>query len=44
MINAFYNSYINKKLYYHPPNSFEMFGWILLIQKVLYKLKQSPLF
>ena len=43
MINAFCNSYINKELYYYPPNGFKMPGWILLLQKALYGLKQSPL-
>ena len=39
IINVFYNFYINKEFYCYPPVGFKMFGWILLLQKVLYGLK-----
>ena len=39
MVNAFYNSYINKEFYYYLFNDFKMSGWMLLQQKILYRLK-----
>ena len=43
MINAFCNSHVNEELYCHPPDGFKMPDWMLLLQKALYRLKQSPL-